>query len=181
MFPVYILFNEILERYEKEIFNYCFQKLSHDKFMAEEVFDDVFMNLYKKWEHLVIGKDIRAYLYRTADILIKERLRKESRYYRFNYSLEESEEVNPQQQQSTLDTYSQVDIPSTNADDFLESPYMQNFKQGLSPQDRLLYELRIEKHMTLSSTTHIWTIDCLHTVISNMQGVIILISHRLSS
>jgi DNA-directed RNA polymerase specialized sigma24 family protein len=89
-----ILFNEILERYEKEIFNYCFQKLSHDKFMAEEVFDDVFMNLYKKWEHLVIGKDIRAYLYRTADILIKERLRKESRYYRFNYSLEESEEVN---------------------------------------------------------------------------------------
>ena len=144
-----ILFNEILERYEKEIFNYCFQKLSHDKFMAEEVFDDVFMNLYKKWEHLVIGKDIRAYLYRTADILIKERLRKESRYYRFNYSLEESEEVNPQQQQSTLDTYSQVDIPSTNADDFLESPYMQDFKQGLSPQDRLLYELRIEKHMTL--------------------------------
>ena len=85
-------FNEILERYEKEIFNYCFQRLSHNKFLAEEVFDDVFMTLFNKWDQLTIGDSIRAYLYRTADVLVKERLRKESRYYRFNSSLEETEE-----------------------------------------------------------------------------------------
>lgn len=142
-------FNEILERYEKEIFNYCFQRLSHNKFLAEEVFDDVFMTLFNKWDQLTIGDSIRAYLYRTADVLVKERLRKESRYYRFNSSLEETEEDNPQKQQSTTDTYSQIDISSTNPDDFLESPYMQDFKRSLPPQDRLLYELRIEKRMTL--------------------------------
>lgn len=142
-------FEDLLETHKKEIFNYCFQKLSHNKWMTEEVVDDVFVHLFSKWDRLVIGKDIRAYLYRTADLMIKARLRKERHYTMHNTSLEESEESVPQKQFSQTDTYCEIDIPSLNADDFLELPYMQKFKKSLAPQDQLLYELRFEKHHTL--------------------------------
>ena len=54
-------FEEILERYKKEIFNYCFQKLSHNKWIMEEAVEYVFVHLFLMWDRLVIGKDIRAY------------------------------------------------------------------------------------------------------------------------
>lgn len=142
-------FEEIMERYKKEIFNYCFQKLSHNKWITEEVVDDVFVHLFSKWKNLVIGKDIRAYLYRTADLMIKARLRKERRYYNHHISLEESEESIPQKQFSESDTYCEIEIPSYNVDDFLELPYIKEFKRTLSPQDQILYELRFEKHLPL--------------------------------
>ena len=142
-------FEEILERYKKEIFNYCFQKLSHNKWITEEVVDDVFVHLFLRWDRLVIGKDIRAYLYRTADLMVKAKLRKEQKYSYHNISLEQTQESNPYTQPSETDIYCEIDIPSYNADDFLESPAMQDFKNSLSSQDRLLYELRFEKHFSL--------------------------------
>ena len=148
-------FEEIMEKYKKEIFNYCFQKLSHSKWITEEVVDDVFAHLFSKWDHLVIGKDIRAYLYRTADLMIKARLRKERRYYNHHFSLEESEESIPQKQYSESDTYCEIEIPSYNADDFFELPYMNKFKESLSPQDQILYELRFEKHLPLMEVAEI--------------------------
>ena len=83
-------FEEILQRYQKEIFGYCFKKMSFNKSWAEEVVDDVFLNLFEKWESLTIGDEIRGYLYRTADILIKKKLRCESRYYNRNVPIDES-------------------------------------------------------------------------------------------
>ena len=146
-------FDEIVDTYKQEIFNYCFRKLSQNTFLAEEVFDDIFVHLYSKMDHLILGKNIRAYLYRTADLKIKEKLRTERRYYKHHVSLEESEEISPEGQQSTTDSYSQVDVTSTNPDDFLESPYMKEFKSSLSSQDQQLYELRIEKHLSIKETS----------------------------
>ena len=142
-------FEEILQRYQKEIFGYCFKKMSFNKSWAEEVVDDVFLNLFEKWESLTIGDEIRGYLYRTADILIKKKLRCESRYYNRNVPIDESSIRSPEDEQFEFDTYTEANLPSLHAEDFFETDYMQEFKNTLSPEDKVIYELRFEKQLTL--------------------------------
>ena len=142
-------FESIVERYKDEIYHYSFKRLGYNKWLADEVVNDVFMVLYRKWDQLDISDNIRAFLYRTAELIIKEKTRKNSNYYKRHTSLEEAEELNPKHEQFSVDTYSTLNIPSLNVDDFLSTPYMLKFKEELSPTDRLLYELRFEQHQTL--------------------------------
>ena len=144
-----IRFEEILQRYQKEILGYCLRKLQFNHQWAEEVVDDVFMTLYSKWEELTIGDEIRGYLYRTADILTKKKLRRESRYYNRNIPIDESSNRFSEEELFEFDTYTEVNLPSLHAEDFFETDYMQEFKNTLSPEDRVIYELRFEKHLTL--------------------------------
>ena len=65
----------------KPLFRYCYYKLGGDMDLTEQTVSDVWLVVVKKAPTLRGGKDMRAYLYRTADNCIKYNL-KESRKQR---------------------------------------------------------------------------------------------------
>ncbi len=66
-------FERIVNKYNAELFRYCYYRMKNNKQLAEETLNDIFMVLFKKWESLVFKDDgaARAYLYRVADKCIK--------------------------------------------------------------------------------------------------------------
>ena len=60
----------------REIYNYCFAKLRYDHHAAEDCTQDVFVTFFSKHEKLDTTTNIRIWLYRTADNIIKAFLRK---------------------------------------------------------------------------------------------------------
>ena len=66
-------FERIVNKYNAELFRYCYYRMKNNKQLAEETLDDIFMVLFKKWDSLVFKDDgaARAYLYRVADKCIK--------------------------------------------------------------------------------------------------------------
>lgn len=68
-------FDEIAETYYKSIFRYCCVKLN-DEHSAKDCTQEVFMILYRKIGKLTLSENIRAWLYRTADNVIRNYLRK---------------------------------------------------------------------------------------------------------
>ncbi len=65
----------IIREYYREIYNYCFAKLSFSKQAAEDCAQETFLALHTKRGHLD-SDNIRAWLYRTADNVMKNYLRK---------------------------------------------------------------------------------------------------------
>lgn len=70
------MYDEIVNRYYNVILNYCKYKLYGNKEAAEDITQEVFFILYRKRNHIKMGDNIKLWLYRTADNLIKAYIRK---------------------------------------------------------------------------------------------------------
>lgn len=66
---------KIIDRYYNEIYSYCFTKLKYNKHSAEDCTQEVFVIFFQKHQKLD-ENNIRIWLYRTADNIIKTYLRK---------------------------------------------------------------------------------------------------------
>lgn len=69
----------IAEKYYKEIYSYCYVKLNFDENAAKDCTQDVFLILIKKKYKLDLSGNIRYWLYKTADKVIKHYWRKEKK------------------------------------------------------------------------------------------------------
>lgn len=70
------LCNEIIEKYYASIYRYCLIHLNHNKFAADDCTQEVFLILLKKQYKLSLSNNIKAWLYGTANRIIKAYLRK---------------------------------------------------------------------------------------------------------
>lgn len=81
---------QIMQKYYRELYNYFFVKLRYNKQSAEDCTQELFMILLKKHKNLDENNNIRIWLYRTADNVIKTYHRKNPD---INISLEDSMEA----------------------------------------------------------------------------------------
>jgi RNA polymerase sigma factor (sigma-70 family) len=66
----------IIEKYYNEIFSYCYAKLGYSHHSAEDCTQEVFVVFFSKHERLDETDNIRLWLYRAADNVIKAFVRK---------------------------------------------------------------------------------------------------------
>jgi len=97
-------YEEITRRYYQAIYNYCQVRLK-DGYAAEDCTQDVFLLLYRKMNKLKLSENIRAWLYRTADRIIKN--------YRKNQSKDISIDNDETNDLSITDKYNE-DVPFEN-------------------------------------------------------------------
>ena len=71
---------EIINLYYDEIKRYCHYKLPNDFHGAEDCTQEVFFILLKKHRELYISERIHTWLYKTADRVIRNYLRKEKKH-----------------------------------------------------------------------------------------------------
>ncbi|MBE6572848.1 MAG: sigma-70 family RNA polymerase sigma factor [Ruminococcaceae bacterium] len=98
-------YEAIVMQYSKPLYRYCYLKLRCNKELTEETQNDIFRILYEKWDKVERGESLRAYLYRVADMCIKNSLRKHNRYYARTLSLEETKERGELSEASSVDEY----------------------------------------------------------------------------
>ena len=106
--------SRIISQYYKEIYNYCYSRLSFDKQSAEDCAQEVFVTFFSKGEKLS-DEAIRLWLYRTADNIIKAYLRSRDQN---TVSLEDSPEAEniaadspfPDENESLLDILSDEEM-----------------------------------------------------------------------
>lgn len=68
--------NKVIEQYYQSIYNYCYAKLNFNHANAEDCTQEVFLILMKKYEILNLSDNVKIWLYRTADNVIKAYRRK---------------------------------------------------------------------------------------------------------
>lgn len=74
------LCSAIIEKYYKSIYAYCYTQLNYSKFSADDCTQEVFMILLNKQHRLDLeDSNIKLWLYRTADNVIRTYKRKNSR------------------------------------------------------------------------------------------------------
>jgi len=69
----------VTEQYYAEILRYCQNKLPNDIHGAEDCTQDVFLLLYQKRDEIDFNQNIRGWLYATADRIISNYQKKQSR------------------------------------------------------------------------------------------------------
>lgn len=69
------IFNEIAEQYYNAIYKYCCVRLDNEH-AAKDCTQEVFLILYGKMDKLKLSENVRAWLYRTADNVMKNYRRK---------------------------------------------------------------------------------------------------------
>ncbi|MDE6849094.1 MAG: sigma-70 family RNA polymerase sigma factor [Ruminococcus sp.] len=67
---------KIIEEYYQNIYNYCYVKLNFNHNNAEDCTQEVFLILLKKQKKLNLSDNIKIWLYKTADNVIKTYCRK---------------------------------------------------------------------------------------------------------
>ena len=92
-------FDEIVKQYYNSIYRYCCVRLSNES-DAYDCTQEVFIILYQKMDKLKISENIRAWLYRTADNVMRNHKRKNNKYI----SLEDIPEI-------TVETDFSVETP----------------------------------------------------------------------
>ena len=70
------MFTEIMERYYKTIYKFCYMKLNGDAQAAEDCTQEVFLILYKKINKIKKDEDVLYWLIETASREIKAYIRK---------------------------------------------------------------------------------------------------------
>ncbi|MCC8043006.1 MAG: sigma-70 family RNA polymerase sigma factor [Oscillospiraceae bacterium] len=70
------MFDELMEKYCGEIFEYCKSLLGGDSDGAEECTQEVFVTLYKSMNRLKMSDDVRYRLYKIAARKVKEYIKK---------------------------------------------------------------------------------------------------------
>ena len=116
--------------------------MNKDQQSTEEVMDDVFDLLFKKWDDLDKGESIGAYLYRAADIFVKKKLRENSEYYSHNEEFDPDIAEKIGQTGIHFDKYFESDEPEI--EDCIEI-----IKQSLNENDRRLFIYRYIEKKTL--------------------------------
>ena len=64
------IFDDIVRKYYQSIYNYCYIKLRYE-FAAKDCTQEVFLVMHKKRDGLNISESIKAWLYKTAQNIIK--------------------------------------------------------------------------------------------------------------
>ncbi len=132
-------FNLIFDKHKNRIFNYCFARLKKNKYDADEVMNDTFDVLFKKWDQLEKGEDIGAYLYRVADMFIRKKNRENNKYYSHN------EAFDPELAEKTGQVGIHNDVYFEDRDPDIDK-YIDEIKRSLNEEDRRLFSYRyIEK------------------------------------
>ena len=67
---------KIIEEYYQSIYNYCYAKLNFNHTNAEDSTQEVFLILMKKQKKLNLSDNIKIWLYKTADNVVKAYKRK---------------------------------------------------------------------------------------------------------
>lgn len=70
----------IIEKYYKQVYQYCHSRLNGKKEAAEDCTHETFLVLLKKKEKLDLSGNIKVWLYKTADRVIKQYLRNERKH-----------------------------------------------------------------------------------------------------
>ncbi len=83
------VFDDIANKYYQSIYNYCFVRLNNEQ-SAKDCTQEIFLILYKKMDKLDLSENIRAWLYRTADNIIKNYLKN------IKYNLSTDDENTPE-------------------------------------------------------------------------------------
>jgi RNA polymerase sigma-70 factor, ECF subfamily len=72
-------FDELIRRYEREIFNYL-RKYLGDRHLAEDAFQATFLQLHRKCRQFEPGRELRPWLYRIAANQANDLLRRNRRH-----------------------------------------------------------------------------------------------------
>ncbi len=72
-------FDELVRRYEREIFNYL-RKYLGDRHLAEDAFQATFLQLHRKCRQFEPGRELRPWLYRIAANQANDLLRRNRRH-----------------------------------------------------------------------------------------------------
>ena len=70
----------IAEKYYQPIYKYCYAKLNCDANAAQDCTQNVFLIMIQKKNRLNLSNNMQTWLYKTADRVIRNYLRKEKRY-----------------------------------------------------------------------------------------------------
>ncbi|MBQ8697296.1 MAG: sigma-70 family RNA polymerase sigma factor [Clostridia bacterium] len=81
-------YEETVRCYATKIYRYCLYKLNSDPHVAQDAVNEVMLILYEKWEKLT-PDNIRAWLYRCADNVVKRKLSERSRHSNNTMPLED--------------------------------------------------------------------------------------------
>lgn len=81
-------YERVVRKYTGALYKYCFFRLDGNVQLAEEIVDDVLHILYRKWDGFDSEQKLRAFLYRAADLEIRNHKKHGDLYYKYNESLE---------------------------------------------------------------------------------------------
>ncbi len=130
------IFKQSYELYARQILKYCMVRLGDSSDTADDCVQNAFLVYYKK---LLAGEKIaqpKAFLYRTAENLIKKELR---------------EKVRQQKKTVPLDSVREVSAPEVSEKasslDYDEIKHI--LLQNLSDAEQLLYCQKYEQHLSL--------------------------------
>lgn len=70
----------IAEQYYLPIYRYCYEQLNFDKDAAQDCTQEVFLIMIRKKARLNLSGNMRVWLYKTADHVIRNYRRKEKKY-----------------------------------------------------------------------------------------------------
>ncbi|MBQ9717977.1 MAG: sigma-70 family RNA polymerase sigma factor [Clostridia bacterium] len=74
------IYDNLIEQYYAEIYRYCYSMLNYNTEYAKDVAQEVFLTLIRKQKELDFSGNIRAWLYATAERLVKQKIRTERPY-----------------------------------------------------------------------------------------------------
>ncbi len=138
-------YERVVREYRAPLFKYCFYRLRDNLELTEETVDDVLHVLYRKWDSIDPDGNVRAWLYRVADLEIKSHLKKYERYYKYNESLEEALEEGKSRELQHFDEYF--------ADNTPEEIYMEELRLRLPEEDREIFTLRFIEKRTIEEAS----------------------------
>lgn len=73
------LIHKIIDEHYQKIYNYCYSQLEYNHHAAADCTQDVFLIMLRKRKILIFSKNIKLWLYRTADNVIRSYKKKNSR------------------------------------------------------------------------------------------------------
>ena len=142
-----IKYEDIVRKYTRPLYKYCYCKLNYDKSLTDETVNDVMRVLFEKWDTLDVDDNIRAWLYRVADNCIRHNLSQENKYYSHVDSLEESVENRKLDDLEYYDEYFKSDSH--------EEEYIDKIIHALPDEYREIFRLRYLEKKTIAETARL--------------------------
>lgn len=70
----------IIEKYYAQIYRYCYVRLNHNEPAAKDCTQEIFLIMLEKQRRLNLSGNMRVWLYKTADRVMKNYIRREIRH-----------------------------------------------------------------------------------------------------
>ncbi len=140
-------YEEIVRKYTKQIYKYCYYNLNYNEYLTDEAVNDVMRILFERWDTLDVDYNIRAWLYRVADNCIKHSLSRYARYYSHIDSLDESIKEGKLNGAKYYDEYFK--------DDSAEDEYMDKIISSLPDEYKEIFKMRYIEKRTIQETSEI--------------------------